>query len=178
MMSRLPFCAVSLIVTLSGCAGADLPSDSVSGHTSEPVLTATVRMMGAGTTDFVADEVVASVGSTARGRELVIYARSYDLNETMAFVIDLSQATFPGVVDLSQHGVLYVEPGLGIGGGDLTFDGQPSGILELDSNPTAGASIAGRFSVLLPGYDPARATEELSTQLEGTFLLQVMVHQS
>ena len=173
---------LSSLVALTGCGGQDLfselPASVGEVKAGEGVLSASIRISGGASTPFVADEVVASVGPSPRGRELVIYAQSSDLNETLAFVIDLGVATFPGTVDLSQHGVLYVEPGAGLSGGDLTFDGLPSGVLELEGLPTPGASISGRFNVSLPGYDPSRGSDDVSVQLDGTFMTQVVAHPS
>lgn len=184
LKSLLPGLFVSLggVAGLTACGGQDLfseiPASVANVKAGEGVMNATVRLSGGGATPFVADEVVASVGPSARGRELVIYAQSSDLNETLAFVIDLSAAVFPGTVDLSQHGVLYVEPGAGLGGGDLTFDGLPSGALELEGFPQPGTSVTGRFTVTLPGYDPARTTDDVSVQIDGTFMAQVVAHPS
>jgi hypothetical protein len=161
-------------VLLQGCGGSEIPVETAPARGSDGVLTATVRIGGSASSMFVADEVVASIGRSERGRELVVYARSYDIGETLAFVVDLNTASFPGTVDLASHGVLYLEPGVGVGGGDLLFDGLPQGTLELEAVPTAGAGISGRFAVTLPGYDPARPSDEISATLEGTFVLQVV----
>lgn len=153
---------------LSDEAGLTRPTDSL--------FTANVRV-GESSSLFSADEMVASVASAPRGRELILYAASSVQNETVAFVIDLSNATLPGTLDLSQHGVIYLEPGMGSGGGDLTFDGQPLGYLELEGLPTPGATISGRFNLLLPGGDESRVAEEQFVQLDGAFVLQVAAHQ-
>lgn len=170
-------CALALLGV--ACGGPELEGEGGFTQSSvgpAPVLGATVRLGSGAPTAFVADEVVASMGpASGRGRELVIYARASDFGETLAFVIDLATASFPGGVDLSTQGVVYLEPGLGLGGSDLLFDGLPQGVLELDALPTPGALVSGSFAFTLPGADSGRGGEELAT-LEGTLSFQVAEH--
>jgi len=169
--------ALLLVPLLVSCGGPELPLELPPARGNDGMLTASVRIGGSSPTMFVADEVVASLSPSMRGRELVIYARSYDLDETLAFVIDLNTVTLPGVVDLSAHGVLYLEPGVGVGGGDLLFDGLPQGILELEGTPAPGSSVSGRFAFSVPGYDPVRPHDEFMAAIDGTFVLQVLAPQ-
>lgn len=171
----------ALALCSTACGTAELSPEELGeeagpGRTSDSLFTANVRV-GDSSSLFIADEMAASVASAPRGRELVIYAASTVQNETLAFVLDLSSASLPGALDLSQHGVIYMEPGMGSAGADLTFDGQPLGYLELEGLPTPGATISGRFNFLLPGGDESRVAEEQFVQLDGSFVLQVAAHQ-
>ncbi len=174
-MPRLQIIAVALFVIpcVWGCGTEDAPSQVPLRTDSDGALSAIVRVGDGDPVPFVADEVVASLNPTDRERELVIYARTYDLSETLAFVIDLDNASVPGLVDLSAHGVLYLEPGFGLGGADLIFDGVPDGALELEGSPVPGGTLTGRFVVSVPGYDTARPSEELLAVLEGSLVIPV-----
>ena len=162
-----------VLLSLGGCGAEEPPADESLRPDSEGALSALVRVGDTDPVPFVADEVVASLNPTDRERELVIYARTYDLSETLAFVVDLDNANVPGLVDLSNHGVLYLEPGFGLGGADLIFDGEPEGMLELDGTPAPGGTLTGRFVVTIPGYDTARPSEELLAVLEGSLVIPV-----
>ncbi len=173
-MSRYPmFFVIFLAAWISSCGQDEVSSEVPLRPDSDGALSAVVRVADGDPVPFVADEVVASLNPSDKDRELVIYARSYDLSETLAFVIDLDTTNVPGVIDLSTQGVLYLEPGFGLGGADLIFDGEPDGMLELDGSPEPGATINGRFLVTIPGYDTARPAEEIMVTLEGSLIVPV-----
>lgn len=172
-MYRCFLTATLAMLVVAGCGGPDPSAETEVDMDSDGFLEATVRIADGDATRFSADEVVASLGSSVTERELVIFARSIDLSETLAFVIDLNKANVPGVVDLSAHGALYLEPGFGLGGADLIFDAEPQGRIELEGETEPGGTINGRFFVTVQGYDTARPQEGLYVSLEGTFVLPV-----
>lgn len=175
MFSRILTGLLLTTVLLLGCGGEDPSSVRSESPSNEGVLTASVRIADGEPNLFIADEVVASLTPSNRGRDLVIYARSYDLDETLALVIGMEHIPMNGgAIDLGRQGVLYLEPGLGIGGGDLLFDGAPVGVLEIEGVIAPDSVVSGRFSVMVPGYDTSRKGEELYATLEGTFVLTVL----
>jgi len=176
----LPYTKLSpglfLLASLSGCGGGGLDTLDASIEPTAPpdeLFQASVRIEDGPSTAFDADDIVAGVSDDGGNHELVLYARSLDSQATLAFVLDLSLGHVPGRFDLSEQGVLYLEQSAGVTGGDLRFDGSPEGYLDMGGELIPGTPLTGHFELTIPGFDSGRPDEEITANLEGSFVVQL-----
>lgn len=172
MTRVVPFLLAALFV---GCSSLEPPpEDDLLLPVERDSLQAQVSIAGEEPIPFVADEVMANIGTLGDRQELVISGISSDRTRSLAFVLELSSFPESGVFHLSRHAAMYLE--MGLSGADFVFDGPPQGELTLDAPLAAGRELSGNFDVTIPTLDAdglvssdfwVHLTGTLSVGLEG-----------
>lgn len=172
MTRAFPYLMAAISV---GCSSLEPPpDDDLLLQVRRDSLDARVSIADEEPIPFVADEVMANVGTLGDRQELVISGISTDRTRSLAFVLELNLLPESGIIHLSDHAAMYLE--MGLSGTDFVFDGPPQGELRLDKPISAGRDLSGSFDVTIPTLDAdglvssnfwVHLTGSLSVGLEG-----------